>query len=69
MSGVGKEDSQQGFELPIYKSQECDSTEQVPAEPKVTLDMFNELQLEVLQLRAEFAKLRRKFDDLQTDVD
>jgi len=33
MSGVGKEDSQQGFELPIYKSQECDSTEQVPADP------------------------------------
>ena len=69
MSGDGKEESKQGYELPIYKSQECDSTEQVPADPQVTLDMFNELQLEVLQLRAEFAKLRRRFDDLQTNVD
>ncbi len=69
MSGDGKEESQQGFELPIYKSQECDSTEQVPADPQVTLDMFNELQLEVLQLRAEFAKLRRQLDDLQADED
>jgi len=69
MSGDNTEESQQGFELPIYKSQECDSNGQAPAEPQVTLDMFNELQLELLQLRAEFAKLRRQLDDLQADAD
>lgn len=55
----------QGFELPIYKSQDCESAEPVQ---QVTLDMFNELQLEVMQLHAEFARLRRLLEE-KTDVD
>lgn len=69
MSGDNTDGSQQEFELPIYKARDCDSKEQAPAESQVTLDMFNELQLEVLQLRAEFAKLRRQLDELQADAD
>ncbi|MBK94692.1 MAG: hypothetical protein CMJ79_03115 [Planctomycetaceae bacterium] len=55
----------QEFELPIYKSQDCESE---TVEPQVTLDMFNELQLEVMQLRAEFSKLRRQLEE-QAETD
>tara|TARA_B100000945_G_scaffold318178_1_gene322491 strand:+ start:814 stop:1014 length:201 start_codon:yes stop_codon:yes gene_type:complete len=60
MSDENIDQTQQDFELPIFKSQECESTE---IAPQVTLDMFNELQLEVMQLHAEFAKLRRQFEE------
>ena len=55
-------ESNQSFELPIYKSQDCEV--EAPA-PQVTLDMFNELQLEVMQLRAEFAKLRTRLEQIE----
>ena len=41
---MSDQESNQSFELPIYKSQDCEA--EAPA-PEVTLDMFNELQLEV----------------------
>ncbi|HIA19596.1 MAG TPA: hypothetical protein EYN70_09315 [Planctomycetaceae bacterium] len=45
-------------DLPILKS-----AEYTTATPEfVTLDMFNELQLELHQLRAEFAKLRSQVE-------
>ena len=66
MSDESRDQNQPGFELPIYKTQDCESN---AAAPQVTLDMFNELQLELMQLRAEFAKLRRQFqaEDQQQD--
>ena len=55
-------ESNPSFELPIYKSQDCEV--EAPA-PQVTLDMFNELQLEVMQLRAELAKLRTRLEQIE----
>ena len=66
MSEESRDQNQPGFELPIYKTQDCESN--APA-PQVTLDMFNELQLELLQLRAEFAKLRRQIQEQEQQED
>ncbi len=59
MTDDNNDQTEQGFQLPIYKSQDCSTADPTP---QVTLDMFNELQLEVLQLRAEFAKLRNQVE-------
>ena len=66
MSDESRDQNQPGFELPIYKTQDCESN--APA-PQVTLDMFNELQLELMQLRAEFAKLRRQIQEQEQQED
>ncbi|MAT09385.1 MAG: hypothetical protein CMM02_00100 [Rhodopirellula sp.] len=66
MSEESRDQNQPGFELPIYKTQDCESN--APS-PQVTLDMFNELQLELLQLRAEFAKLRRQIQEQEQQQD
>ena len=63
---MSDQESNQSFELPIYKSQDCEA--EAPA-PQVTLDMFNELQLEVMQLRAEFAKLRIRLEQSSESAD
>jgi len=63
---MSDQESNQSFELPIYKSQDCEA--EAPA-PQVTLDMFNELQLEVMQLRAEFAKLRTRLEQSSESAD
>ncbi len=63
---MSEQESNQSFELPIYKSQDCEA--EAPA-PQVTLDMFNELQLEVMQLRAEFAKLRTQLEQSAESAD
>ncbi|MDB4862660.1 hypothetical protein OAI33_05180 [Pirellulaceae bacterium] len=66
MSDESRDQNQPGFELPIYKTQDCESN--APG-PQVTLDMFNELQLELMQLRAEFARLRGQFEAEQQRQD
>ncbi|MEE2676602.1 MAG: hypothetical protein VX876_06540 [Planctomycetota bacterium] len=66
MSEESRDQNQPGFELPIYKTQDCESN---ASAPQVTLDMFNELQLELLQLRAEFAKLRRQIQEQEQQED
>ncbi|MCH2598115.1 MAG: hypothetical protein MKZ94_01765 [Pirellulales bacterium] len=63
---MSDQESNQSFELPIYKSQDCEA--EAPA-PQVTLDMFNELQLEVMQLRAEFARLRTRLEQSAESTD
>ena len=53
---------------PLHQIQSPDAL----SDGQVTIDMFNELQLEVMQLRAELAKLRgivAAVDDQEVDED
>ena len=66
MSDESRDQNQPGFELPIYKTKDCERN--APA-PQGTLVMCKELQLELMQLRAEFARLRWQFEAEQQRQD